>query len=260
MIGIIGAKGFVGSAFVRFLRNVGVAIRPITLDNYVQLAGTRFEVVINASGNSKKFLADRDPVEEFDASVTQVMRVLRDYPAGLHVHISSVDVYSDLTSPETTTEEKRPDLTGVSNYGFHKYLAEECVRHYASDWLIVRLAGMVGPGLVKNPVYDILHGQPLRIHPDSRYQFMPTDMVAKVVWDLVNRRQSMEIFNICGKGLISPREIAAMAGAQLDLSLVAPQDQPRIVDVSVEKISSLVSLPETVPTIGDFIKKASSHR
>ncbi len=257
MVGIIGAHGFVGSAFIRYLQKLGIPIIPITLENYAQLAGTKLDIVINCSCNSKKFLADRDPVAEFDASVTQVMRVLHDYPSRLHVHISSVDVYSDLTSVATTTEETVPDYNLVSNYGFHKYLAERCVCRHASNWLIIRLAGMVGPGLVKNPVYDITHGQPLRIHPESQYQFMSTEAVAQAVWQLVNSHQNKETFNVCGRGLISPRGIAAMAGKILDLNLITADQVPRIVDINVEKVSRFITLPETRATVTDFVSQLS---
>ena len=134
-------------------------------------------------------------------------------------------------------------------------LAEQLVQHYASAWLIIRLAGMVGPGLRKNPVYDILQQQPLRIHPDSQYQFMLTRDVARCVWALVERRITGEIFNLCGKGLITPREIASLAGRSMDLSLMDSSSHPRIVYVNTAKIESILSLPETRTSITKFIKE-----
>jgi nucleoside-diphosphate-sugar epimerase len=157
------------------------------------------------------------PFEEFDARYLTAC-TLRDFPADLHVHVSSVDVYGDLTSPATTREESPADLAPTSHYGFHKLLAEQIVEHYAGRWLIVRLGGMVGPGLWKNPVYDVLNGCPLRIHPDSQYQFIHTDEVARLVWLLVEKGAAEDAFNICGQGLMSPREIAATAGQGMDLS------------------------------------------
>src|SRR5262249_25120759 len=144
-------------------------------------------VVIESACNSKKFLAEERPFAEFDHSVTHRLRTLRDFPARLHVHISSVDVYDDLSSPATTGESAAAGPENPSHYGFHKFLAEELVRHHAATWLIARLAGMVGPGLRKNPVFDLSRGQPLRIHPDSQYQFMHTDDVAACIWTLVER-------------------------------------------------------------------------
>ena len=258
---IIGAEGFVGSAFAAHLSSLGgFEVIPVTRRNYADTAGTGSDVVIEAACNSRKYLADRQPVEEFDLSVTHRLRTLRDFPADLHVHISSVDVYSDLTSPETTRENSTPDIAKVSHYGFHKILAEQAVQHYAESWLIVRLAGMVGAGLRKNPVYDILHGDPLRIHPRSQYQFMNTADMARIAWTLVERGVSGEAFNLCGEGLISPSEIARLAGREMNLAMLEPTAQPRVVNINTEKISKIMPLPSTHETVARFISAWSQQQ
>ena len=151
---VIGANGFVGSAFARLLKNQpGIKLTEVTRETYAEWRGRESDVLIEAAGNSKKFLADQNPAAEFEASVTHRLRTLLDFPARLHLHISSVDVYNDLTSPATTREDSPVDISRSSRYGAHKFLAEQLVRQYASRWLIVRFAGMVGPGLRKNPVY-----------------------------------------------------------------------------------------------------------
>ena len=142
---LIGAGGFVGSAFARHLPCRGVDLVPVTRQGYAAAAGAHSDVVIEAACNSRKYLSDERPLEDFERSVTHRLRTLLDFPARLHVHISSVDVYPRLESPLTTREDA-PELGSASRYGFHKLLAEQLVRHYAPRWLIVRLAGMVGPG------------------------------------------------------------------------------------------------------------------
>lgn len=251
---MIGAGGFVGSAFASRLAEVhGLEVIEVTRLNYSRMAGTRSDVVIEASCNSRKYLADEQPVGEFELSVGHRLRTLHDFPADLQVHISSVDVYSDLTMPETTREDSPIELAGVSHYGLHKLLAEQLVRHYADRWLIVRLAGMVGPGLRKNPVYDILSGQPLRIHPDSQYQFMTTSDVAGIVWTLVEHRVGGEIFNVCGKGLISPNEIARLAAREMNLSRIDSTVQPRVVHINTEKIERITAMPQTHQSVAEFV-------
>jgi nucleoside-diphosphate-sugar epimerase len=257
-VAVLGAEGFVGSAFVAHLsREAGVELLPVTRTNYERATGRRYDVVVDCSGNSRKYVADEDPAGEFARSVAHRLRTLLDFPAGLQLHISSVDVYSDLTSPETTHEDASIDLGRSSHYGFHKLLAEELVQHYAPHWLILRLAGMVGPGLRKNPVYDILHGQPLRIHPDSRYQFLATADVARIGWELARREIRHEFVNVCGDGLVSPREIAAMAGRSLDLSLLGAEAAPRVVDASVEKLRRLLPVPTSRQTLARFLEGAA---
>lgn len=252
---VIGANGLVGSAFVRFLQTrPDIELIRVTRENFDSLPVAHSDVVIEAACNSKKYLADQDPLAEFEASVTHRLRSLQRFPAGLQLHISSVDVYSDLNSPATTREEAPIDLARVSTYGLHKLLAEQLVRHYAPRWLIFRLAGMVGPGLRKNPVFDILNGFQLRIHPDSRYQYMLTDDVARISWSLVERKSANEIFNLCGDGVVTMREIAESAGRPLDCSTLPPDAQPRIVEASNEKIRSRFPIPRTADTIRQFVK------
>jgi len=253
---LLGANGFVGTGLRRFLAaQAGVEMVAVTRQNHNSLKGTRADVTIDVSGNSKKFLADQQPLLDLELSVVHRLRTLLDFPAALHVHVSSVDAYDDLTSPRTTAEDSPIDPAAASHYGLHKMLAEQIVRHYAADWLILRLAGMVGPGLRKNPVFDILNGQPLRIHPDSRYQFMHTGDVARILWELVQSQWRKETFNLCGDGLISPREIGALAGRPLDLTLLPAESVPRIVDVNIGKISKFARVPPTAETVAKFVRE-----
>ena len=256
---LIGAQGFVGSAFARFLRRrAGVELIEVTRQNYASATGNPSDVVIEAACNSRKYLADQQPAAEFDSSVSHRLRTLHDFPAALHLQISSVDVYNDLASDKTTREDVAIDPAKVSHYGLHKLLAEALVRHYASRWLIVRLAGMVGPGLRKNPVFDILNGQSLRIHPDSQYQFMHTDDVARIVWGLVETGQAGDVFNVCGDGLISPRRIAELASRSLNLSLLSSDVAPRVVNANIEKIRRLAAVPRSEDTVRGFLRELAS--
>lgn len=253
-VAVVGANGFVGSAFGRLLeRAPDVTLVPITRESRAAYRGQSFDVVIDASGNARRFFAEEHPTEEFDASVYQHLRTLHELPAALQVHVSSVDVYADLRSPATTREDTAIDVGAQSHYGFHKLLAEQVARHYAKRWLVVRLAGMVGPGLRKNPVYDVLHGAPLRIHPDSQYQFMHTDAVARVVWDLVSRGIEQTTINVCGDGLVSPRQIAGWAGVTPDLSLLPADAAPRVVDADVEQLRAYGPVPSSARTIRAFV-------
>jgi nucleoside-diphosphate-sugar epimerase len=257
---VIGANGFVGSSFVRLLgARQDVELISVTRQNFDSLPATHSDVVIEAACNSKKFLAEQDPVGEFEASVTHRLKSVLRFTGDLQVHISSVDVYSDLALPATTREDSPFAPSGVSRYGMHKLLAEQLVRYYAPRWLILRLAGMVGPGLRKNPVHDILRGHALRIHPDSRYQFMHTDEVARVAWALIELGTAGEIFNVCGDGLISMREIARLAGRELNCTGLPTDAAPRIVEASNEKIRRLFPVARTVDAVREFVRGESGQ-
>ena len=162
---LIGGEGFVGSAYARLLARTGIEHAIITRANYDHLVGQHCDVLINANGNSRKPLAVSDPLADFDASVRSVRASLVDFQFERYVHLSSCDVYPDCSSPETTQESVPPEIGRQSPYGFHKYLAEQCVQHAAANWQVFRLGGFVGPGLKKNAIFDILHGGPLWLDP-----------------------------------------------------------------------------------------------
>lgn len=244
-----------GSAFARTCERRGIPFRVIDRENYSRLAGIPCEIFINANGNSSKILAQRDPLADFEASVKTTRASLEDFPCSLYVLLSSCDVYPDCSSPATTREDEPIDVSRQNPYGFHKYLAEQCVRHRAPDWLIIRFGGFVGPGLKKNPVFDILQKGILWLHPESEMQFLPTDRGAEIVLDLVERGISRETFNVCGKGTIKLQEIIEVTGRQVSVHPGSPRVR---YEVNVEKISSLFPVPSTRETVLHFVEEQLS--
>jgi nucleoside-diphosphate-sugar epimerase len=130
---ILGGRGLLGSALTRHCGQVGRTVTVIGRENYADLKGRSCQIFVNANGNSSKLLATKDPLGEFDASVRSVRASVLDFRFEQYVHLSSCDVYSDCTSPASTNEEQIPDPASQSTYGFHKYTAEQCVRHSAKN-------------------------------------------------------------------------------------------------------------------------------
>lgn len=250
MIFIIGGRGFVGSAFARVCAAEGREFLIINRQNYHEFVGKHCDILINADGNSKKFLAQQDPLQDFDASVRSVRASLIDLKNDYYVYLSSCDVYPDCSSPRTTSEAQELDASKQSPYGFHKYLAEQCVRHVAKKWLIVRFGGFVGPGLKKNPIFDILKGGPLWLDPESELQFMLTDRAAEIVLSLIDRGISNEIFNVCGRGVVKLREVMKWAGKTVPVQPGSPRVR---YEVDISKISALVEIPDTRSTVSNFV-------
>ena len=54
-------------------------------------------------------------------------------------------------------------------------------------------------------------------------------------------------------GLISPREVARLAGREPDLSLLGPEARPRVVSVNTEKICQVTPMPETYDSVAAFV-------
>jgi nucleoside-diphosphate-sugar epimerase len=253
-IHVLGGNGFVGSAFVRVSRKRGHVVQAITRTNYDRFRGRPCDLLINANGNSKKFLADKDPGAEFDASVVSVQRSLLDFPCKRYVYLSTIDVYPCVDKPSRNHEETVILPEQLSRYGLHKFLAEQLVRGYAPRWLIIRMGGMVGEGLWKNSIYDILHGQPLRVHLDSRYQYMQTDDVARVVLTLAREHPRNGLFNVCGDGCVSLREVASLIpGCRVQYASGKPRKERY--EVNVTKLRAWVRVPCTRATVNSFIRQ-----
>ncbi|MDD5556373.1 MAG: NAD(P)-dependent oxidoreductase [bacterium] len=255
MIVVLGANGFVGSAFCRLLGERGVPFRGVDLDDYEEARGLRCDLLVNADGNSKKYLAEEDPALDFDLSVASVVRSLRDFPSRRYLYISSVAVYPDHENPSLSTEETPLDAGRQSIYGFHKRIAEQCVMRHHGDWLILRFGGLVGEGLRKGPVFDILEGRPLRMGPMSRFQFIDTADAARVALRIAESGFAREVFNVCGRGTVTLREVQEMAGRVEENELPA-----EAWDISTVKTHARVGLPETGATVRAFITRRLSER
>lgn len=249
---VLGGSGFVGSAIVEEAGRRGYNVLSVGRQNYQEFVGTTCDILINAAGNSRKYLATQDPKEDFDRSVRSVEYSLNEFRASLYIYLSSIDVYSDLADPNRNHETSPIDANRLSAYGFHKYMAEQLVRFHAKSWLIFRMGGFVGHGLWKNSIYDMLKHKPLRVCPDSAYQYLNTRHLAEIAFQMLESGARAEVFNVTGDGLASLRDIAAMI-PRYDVSC-APETLPlERYDINVEKIKARVTLPRTMLVVEEFI-------
>ena len=251
---VMGGRGFVGSALVRLAKKQGHVVLAITRDNYARHRGTSCDWFINANGNSRKYLADQDPAAEFEASVVSVQRSLLDFSFKKYVYLSSIDVYPRVDRPRFNGENAEIQPERLSRYGLHKWLAEQVVRRYAGHWLIVRLGGMVGEGLWKNPIFDMLHGTPLRVHVNSSYQYLATDDVARIVFRLAQRQRANDLFNVCGHGCLSLREVASwIPGYQESYAVANPRREHY--EIRLTKLRRWTNVPKTCDVVRAFIRR-----
>ena len=198
-IGILGADGFLGKALCKQFPD---AVR-ITKHNYIAFVHEEFDVFINANGNSKKYLAEQHPYMDFKASVDSVYRTFTDFKIKKYIYISSVDAYGD------------------TMYGFHKHLAELIIRKNAERCLILRCSAMIGQGLKKGVVKDLIEGNPLWITSDSEMRFITVTEVGKIIESLIKENYTQKTFNVAGSGTIKVSEIAEMLGVGYKVRLGA---------------------------------------
>lgn len=256
---VVGAKGFIGSALAAEAAARGYAVTAVDLDNYAECRGTEADLLINAAGNSRKFIDARDPVKGFELSVTSVMHALHDFRYGFYVQLSSGAIYPHEDDPRLNGEDAPLPLSEMTGYGFHKWMAEQLVRHFAPRHLILRMGGFVGPGLRKNAMFDLLTQRPLFVHPDSEFQYMDTRELARCVFRLYEEDSSpAPILNLSSTGTVSVRQAAEWAGRELPADA---QTHPKVrAELNVDNAARRIALPTTRETVRQFIREVQAGK
>ncbi len=164
--GLIGHTGFVGSTlktqhdFDSFFRSTDIHM----------IANREFELVVCAGAPAKKWLANQRPVEDRE-SIESLITALSSIRCNRFVLISTVDVFPNPSGVDETTV---VDTARLHPYGLHRRELEVFVEQRFSSSLILRLPGLVGPGLRKNIIYDIHNNNSVeKIDSRSVYQFYP---------------------------------------------------------------------------------------
>jgi nucleoside-diphosphate-sugar epimerase len=250
---VIGGNGFIGSAVVNEAKARGYDTYAVTSKNKEEFSGSTPELVINANGNSRKYLSKKNPRLDFQLSVESVFSSLQNLKPELYVYLSTTDVYPDPSNPNNNSEDSVIDSSKLSPYGFNKFLAENLVKYHSKNPLIFRMGGFVGNGLWKNSIFDLLVNNPLRVDLDSRYQYMNTTDLAKTVFDLIKSGVRGETFNISGDGTISLREVEGMI----------PNCKPSLIEgllpkdtycMNLSKLKKIHPLQKTKDAVKDFIE------
>ena len=249
-VAIIGGTGFVGSACVEFFLDKEWKVTVIGRSQADEFSEYEFDLVVDANGSSSKILATRDPLKDFHAAVSPVFHYLRSLRTKCYVYCSSSAIYEKCV-PEATDESKGINPANLTPYGFHRFLSEEVVKYYAPTWLILRLGGMVGTGLKKNPVYDLKHGDKIWVHEESLFQFMPTRFVAETAHTLFNNGIVNEIYNVGGDAAIKIREIAELLERKIKYNQPDPPLETN--DVNLSKLKSIMPVPDSRKSVAEYL-------
>jgi nucleoside-diphosphate-sugar epimerase len=163
---LIGFSGFVGSTLLKQARFDAL----YRSTNIGDIRGQAFDCVICAGAPAQKWIANREPEADL-AKIQGLMDHLATISCRTFILISTVDVFD---TPAGVDEETPVDEAGLHPYGLHRRRLETFVEARFPDHLIVRLPGLVGPGLRKNVVFDLLNGNNLQaIESRAVFQFYP---------------------------------------------------------------------------------------
>lgn len=166
MRALIGHSGFVG-ATLRKQTAFGAIYRST---NIGEIDCRTMDTLVCAAAPAQKWIANRDPLADRQ-NIEGLIGHLETVSCNIFILISTVDVFKD---PVGVDEGTSVDEAGLHAYGLHRRLLERFVESNFPKHLIVRLPGLVGPGLRKNVIFDFLNDNNLHAI-DSRgvFQFYP---------------------------------------------------------------------------------------
>lgn len=163
---LIGFSGFVGSTLLK-QTHFDATFRSSTIKDIDEQL---FDTVVCAAAPAQKWIANQNPIAD-RKNIESLVRHLSKIQCRTFILISTVDVFdSPIGADETTPVEEE----GLHAYGFNRRYLEKFVAQNFPDHLIVRLPGLVGPGLKKNIIFDFLNNNGIsRIDSRGVFQFYP---------------------------------------------------------------------------------------
>ena len=163
---LIGFSGFVGSTLLK-QAPFDALFRSTNID---KIDGQTFQTVVCAGAPAQKWIANRDP-EGDQQKIDELIAHLSTIKCRTFVLISTVDVFKTVLGVDEDTPVEEEELHA---YGLNRRRLEKFIERNFPNHLIVRLPGLVGPGLRKNVIYDFLNNNNLEAI-DSRgvFQFYP---------------------------------------------------------------------------------------
>lgn len=240
---VVGYKGFVGSSIFGKLKDQ-FEVSGITSDD--DFPDTDFDVVVNTNGNSRKYWANQNPIEDFDISVRSVYKVCTRYPKATHIFISSTDVYKP------------------HSYGRNKLIAENIVRLLCLKYVLFRCSAIIGEKMKKGVIFDIFNESPLFVAKDSMLQFITDTELSKIVCFFIEKGQeqdSRKIYNkaytTAGKGSIRTSELEGILNKRIrygqDLSY-------QFFDFPTKDLESIYPIKTSREYVEDLIHEIRSNQ
>lgn len=163
---LIGYTGFVGSTL---LKQAQFEAR-YRSTNIGEIEGRHFDTLVCAGAPAQKWLANKEPEADRE-KIEGLIAHLKTVRCETFVLISTVDVFKQ---PIGVDENTPVDEQGLHAYGLHRRLLEKFVQEHFPRHLIVRLPGLVGPGMRKNVIFDFLNENNLdAIDGRGVFQFYP---------------------------------------------------------------------------------------
>jgi nucleoside-diphosphate-sugar epimerase len=248
---LIGGKGFIGNAINKILKKKFL-VKVINKKNFIKFANKKCEYLINANGNSKKYISEKNFFKDFKLNVLSTVSIIEKIKFKKYIHLSTVDVYHDLTKKFKNNENSKINLDKISKYGFNKYMSEIIVMKIVKKWNILRLSGMVGDELKKNPIYDMKNNKKLYVNINSKFHFMSTTEVAKIIYKLMSKFKNKRILNLASSKNISLKEVAKILNYKIDKN--NSKLPLKVYSINTHKLKKIFKVADSKKTILTFLK------
>lgn len=276
---IVGAKGLVGAAISKYLRDAGWKTMEMDIDqldvtNRIQCQQVVKQIspdlVVNASAYLNADRCQRNPEKSYAVNVLGVRNLVETirtgYPNALFVHFSSDFVFSGEEGGYREEDLPAP----ISTYGMHKWLADEIVSASGVQHYIFRIASVIGVHPSGNNFLQVIvrkaiESQDLiRIVSDLRISFTTADFIAQKLVEILEIRPSEGLYHCVANGVCSWFEIAReglnILGIDREIVPISaseyPFGAPRPMDSSLknEKITSILGTqPHWREVLGDHL-------
>ena len=160
-IGIIGFKGFVGSAIAREFKKKKIFFLGLTRKNHKNFINIKFDYLINCSLPSKRFWAKKNPKLDFNETVNKTKFFVDKFKNKKFIQISSI---SSRCQKDTV-------------YGKNRLKSEKIIKK-CKNFLIIRLGPMFDKTLTKGVLIDLIKSQTVFVNKMSKYSFTNLKWIA----------------------------------------------------------------------------------
>lgn len=195
---IVGYNGFLGRTVYEHL------LKDSQFDNIIGIGSQSpdclsfFDVVINCAGISSRFYV-LNHYNKACLAEEKISERIKKMNFDRLIHISSMDV----------------ELEPSCYYGQMKILFEDIYMWLvqpSSRLVTLRLGSLIGKGLKKNVVFDLLNDETIYITSDSICNFISTYEVAKIISFVIMKKSLSGIINVAAKDSITFKEICCILG------------------------------------------------
>ncbi len=210
LITVLGASGFIGSALVHRLTEMGVPCQ--TPDRNQKLAGTNLGDIIYCVGLTADFRSR--PLETVEAHVCHLLHVLRDCDFQSLVYLSSTRVYRNQTGVASEADSISVDSSNQDDlYSISKLMGESVALASGRKVRVARLSNVYGSDFASENflsamIRDAVSNKQItvRTSPDSEKDYISVnDVVGSLI--KIAREGKHDIYNLASGVNVSNRQL-----------------------------------------------------